>query len=844
MQNWLHCWNPTKWQLPYPSDPMINYSGRTDESIKVLVIDDDDVDREKILRLLKKIPLDVNVKEGSSAKDASNLINQFEFDCAILDYQLKDALGSEIVSLMKQRNAHPVAIIMVSNNTDQQLVANVVRDGVFDYLPKQYLAVENLHQSLINGLEWAHQEQIIREDSERLEQLSQGLPHLIWSCDAQGNCEFLNKKWLDYTGKPVTSHLGQGWIETIHTEDQPLFLSKWIECLKSKIPFYAKSRLQKSTGQYEWFDVRSNPHIDKNQSVIRWLCSATNIHELEIINKALAVSENQFHACFDNSPIPMLLITETGTVVQHNSAFIKLLRHDQMSEIQNIQQILNENQYLDHQDKIKDLQVLRHAHIEYETTYIGDNNRTIPALVYAAAIDRLQNINLFLLQIFDLTDHKTREQELIRLAHFDTLTNLFNRTRLYQELNALVARFERHKIPFAILFGDIDHFKQINDGYGHDIGDYVLKIIARRLKKLLRQDDMIARLGGDEFIILLDGVNRYEIVASIAEKILSSIVKPIRIRESQKIYINMSLGIGIFPSDGQDSATLLRNADSALYEAKNNGRGRFQLYRKELTDFVHYRLLLDSDLRKAITGSQFELYFQPVINLSTNKITSAEALIRWNHPKRGLVFPGDFISFAEESELINRIGNWVIRDAIRCQSEIISAGFNLPLAINISAKQFQQGDIVNQFKDALKGYPVSPEQFTIEITEQTFLERTEYNLQQVSRLKECGFKISLDDFGVGYSSLSYILRFTPDQLKIDRSFINQIGKAKEHNEMVRAIIGLSKIIPMKIIAEGIETDAQKWFLIENECDYAQGYLFYKPMPLSQLLQLLIAQSAH
>ncbi len=822
----------------------MNYSSRADESIKVLVIDDDDVDREKILRLLKKIPLDVNVKEGSSAKDATNLINQFEFDCAILDYQLKDALGSEIVSLMKQRNAHPVAIIMVSNNTDQQLVANVVRDGVFDYLPKQYLAAENLHKSLINGLEWAHREQILREDSERLAQLSQGLPHLIWSCDKQGNCEFLNKKWLDYTGKPITLHLGQGWIEAIHLEDQTEFLSKWIECLQLKTPFFSKSRMQKSTGDYEWFDIRSNPHLDKNQQVIRWLCSATNIHELEIINRALAVSENQFHACFDNSPVPMLLITEAGNVVQHNDAFTKLLRNDQHYTVNNIQQILNESHYLDHQDKIKDLKVLSNAHVEFETIYVSHNERTIPALVYAAAIEDFQNVDLFLLQIFDLTDHKTREQELIRLAHFDTLTNLFNRTRLYQELNALVARFERHKIPFAVLFGDIDHFKQINDGYGHYIGDYVLRVVARRLKKLLRQDDIIARLGGDEFIILLDGVNRYEIVASIAEKILSAIVKPIRIQACQKIHINMSIGIGLFPSDGKDSATLLRNADSALYEAKNNGRGRFQLYRKELTDFVHYRLLLDADLRKAIAGSQFELYFQPVINLSTNKIESAEALIRWNHPKRGLVFPGDFIAFAEESELIHRIGNWVIKDAVRCQAEINQAGFNLPIAINISAKQFQQGDIVNQFKEALKNYQVLPEQFTIEITEQTFLERTEYNLQQVSRLKDCGFKISLDDFGVGYSSLSYIVRFTPDQLKIDRSFIKQIGNAKEHDEMVKAIIGLSKIIPMKIIAEGVETNAQKWFLIENECDAAQGYLFYKPMPLNRLTQLLATQSAH
>lgn len=823
---------------------MNTLSNHTEDSIKVLVIDDDDVDREKILRLLKKIPLQVQVKEGSSAKEAIEFINQFQFDCAILDYQLKDALGSEIVTLMKQQNVRPIAIIMVSNNTDQQLVANVVRDGVFDYLPKQHLGAENLHQSLVNGLEWAYHEQKIKEESQRLAQLSQGLPQLIWSCDPQGNCEFLNQKWLNYTGQPILQHLGKGWIEAIHIEDQPEFLSQWLSCLQSGTSFFSKSRILNAQGEYQWFDIRSNPHQDNKGKVIRWLCSATNIHELEIIHRTLAVSENQFHACFDNSPVPMILINQSGTLIQHNASFRHLLKNEDDTVIQSIQEILNDKNYLDFQDKIKDLLLLSNPNIEFETLYITSDDRKIPALVYAAIIDKNENPVLFLLQIFDLSDHKNREQELIRLAHFDTLTNLINRTKLYEELDDLINRFERHQIPFAILFGDIDNFKQINDGFGHDIGDYVLRVVARRLKKLLRQDDLIARLGGDEFIIVLDSVNRYEVVAAIANKILQSITKPIRILANQKIHTNMSLGIALFPTDGQDSATLLRNADSALYEAKNHGRGQFQLYRKELTEYVHNQLQLDSDLRKAITNNQFELYFQPVIDISTNKIVSAEALIRWNHPKRGLIFPGEFISYAEESDLINRIGHWVIVDAARCVSEMNQQGFNIPVAINISAKQFQHGDIINQFKSAFKIYNVFPDQFTIEITEQTFLERTEFNLQQISRLKECGFKISLDDFGVGYSSLSYIVRFTPDQLKIDRSFVSQIGKAKKHDEMVRAIIGLSKIIPMKIIAEGVETDIQKWFLIENECDFAQGYLFYRPMPLSNLIQLLSTQAAH
>lgn len=825
---------------------MNTISHHIENSIKVLVIDDDDVDREKILRLLKKIPLSFQITEGSSAKDAVDYINHMQFDCAILDYQLKDALGSEIVSVMRQHNVRPLAIIMVSNNTDQQLVANVVRDGVFDYLSKQNLASDNLHKSLVNGLEWAQQEQKVREDLFRIEQLSQGLPQLVWSCDAEGNCDFINQKWLEYAGNHLTKSQGLDWASLMHADDYQDFILEWMTALKSGIAFFAKSRIKNNNDTYEWFDIRANPQPTNDGKTLRWLCSATNIHQLELAHLALANSENQFHACFDHSPVPMALITESGSIKQQNFSFQQLLgdpgNPDQ--KITSIQEIMSPELLRDHQHKISELIATNCPFIQYETGYVTLNGREVPVVVYAAVINQRENSTLLLLQVSDLTDQKNRERTLIRLAHFDTLTNLINRSKLHDEINLLVNRYDRHKIPFAILFGDLDNFKQINDGFGHEVGDYVLKIVARRLKRLLRQDDIIARLGGDEFVIILDGIDRYEIVAAIAEKLLHSLARPIRIASTQKVHISMSFGIALFPTDGQDSATLLRNADSALYEAKNNGRSQFQLYRRELTEFVHYRLQLDADLRKALISNQFELYFQPVVNLTTNKIIAAEALIRWNHPKRGMVLPGEFIPYSEESDMINRIGQWVIEEASRSMTLINQQQLTIPIAINLSARQFQQLDLIQQFKSALKTYQLSAEQFIIEITEQMFLERTELNLQQVSRLKETGFRISLDDFGVGYSSLSYIVRFAPDQIKIDRSFINQIGQAREYDGMVRTIIGLSKIMPMKIVAEGVETDKQKWFLIENGCDCAQGYFFYKPMPLEELLALLTQQTLH
>jgi EAL domain-containing protein (putative c-di-GMP-specific phosphodiesterase class I) len=263
-----------------------------------------------------------------------------------------------------------------------------------------------------------------------------------------------------------------------------------------------------------------------------------------------------------------------------------------------------------------------------------------------------------------------------------------------------------------------------------------------------------------------------------------------------------------------------------------------QLYRKELTEYVNNRLRMDSDLRKAISNSEFELYYQPIINLQTNKIVSAEALLRWHHPTRGMVPPDEFIPYAQESGLIIPIGEWVIKQACRQAGEWHSAGFPLSVSINVSVRQFEQKNLFGLFSNALAEYHFPADKLVVEITEQMFLENTENNLQQISELKNTGIRISLDDFGVGYSSLSYIVRFAPHYLKIDRSFVSRISEAKEHDEMVNAIIGLGKIIPMKIVGEGIEVESQRDFLASRGCDLGQGYLFSRPLPQEKFIELL------
>lgn len=463
--------------------------------------------------------------------------------------------------------------------------------------------------------------------------------------------------------------------------------------------------------------------------------------------------------------------------------------------------------------------------------------REIPVLTSVALLFKDDLPDSYLYQYVDLSERKQYESRLLQLAHFDPLTGLANRAKFNVEIDELLYRAQRNATPFAVLFGDVDHFKNINDSLGHHAGDQLLKTISERLKNILRHGDTVARLGGDEFVILLSSIHNFEQVAGVATKLMHLIEEPIVV-DHTSLHVGMSFGIAIYPSDGDDAATLLRNADSALYDAKSKGRGCFSLYRKELTQLVETRLKLDSDLRTAIEKQQFELHFQPVISLENNEILSAEALIRWRHPERGLLSPEEFIPYSQENGLILPIGEWVLHEACRIAATWGKAGFPLPVAVNVSARQFKDDSLLPTIKSALITSQLEKSLLHIEITEQLLLEDTEHNLAQIDAMKNHGLKIYIDDFGVGYSSLSYIIRFAPHFLKIDRSFVAKIGFTAHHDAMVEAIIGLGKVLPMQIIAEGVELEEQKVFLQNRTCDAAQGYLFSKPLNEKAFLELL------
>lgn len=812
----------------------------SDKPINLLLVEDDDVDLEKIVRLLQKSKLKLTIFGCDSAAKTLEMIQGRQFDCAILDYYLADALGSQLITEIQNHKNTPTPIIVVSGNGDERIIADVMRDGAFDYLSKRQLDTEKLLETVNASLKWAEAERVTNEDRIRFSQLAEGLPQLTWTCLPDGKCDFLNRRWCEYTGIAEAEQLGYGWLNQVHPDDHEHLMKDWTRAVNTGDDMYSVFRIRRCDGEYRWFDARAIPQKNENGEIIRWLGSNTDITDIELTRQALATSEQLFHTAFDYAPLGMMIISMDGSVVQSNPSMRQLLGYENVDahqEIPGFLQLVHAEELSNTQFQLERLIYEKLTFAQYETRLIACDQHSVPVLISLAFINKAAGAPCYLLQIYDLSERKRYEAQLIKLAHYDPLTGLGNRAKLHEDIGFLIQKSRRNSTPFGVLFGDLDHFKQINDSLGHEAGDLLLKTVARRLQKTLRSEDSICRLGGDEFVVLLQDVTRFESVVTVAEKLIKKINKPIRLG-SNKVHVGMSFGIALYPTDGDDAKTLLRNADSALYDAKAKGRGRCQLYRKELTDYVHNRLRLDNDLRKAISNNELELYYQPIMDLQTNKIVSAEALLRWHHPTRGMVPPDEFIPYAQENGLIIAIGEWVIKRACVQAREWHDAGFPLAVAVNVSVRQFEQNNLFDLFSTALEQSRFPAEKLVVEITEKMFLENTEYNLKQISELKGIGIRISLDDFGVGYSSLSYIVRFAPHYLKIDRSFVSRIGEAKEHDEMVNAIIGLGKIIPMKIVGEGIEEESQRAFLSSRGCNLGQGYLFSKPIPQEQFLLLL------
>jgi len=475
----------------------------------------------------------------------------------------------------------------------------------------------------------------------------------------------------------------------------------------------------------------------------------------------------------------------------------------------------------------------------YEITAVRKDGSEFPATVFGSPSvfdGRPASVGTLL----DISSQKAAEQRIRELADYDVLTGLPNRRLLRERFVQLLAAAERDKTEIAVIFLDLDHFKRVNDSLGHSVGDELLVEVARRLDSVVRRIDTLARLGGDEFIFAMPGFHTAA-AADVARRLIDVFSRPFEVA-GHELTVTPSLGISIYPHDGQDLETLLKNADTAMYRAKDIGRNTFQFYATEMNTATLDRLLMESNLRRALAQNEFVLQYQPLVNLRTGMVIGVEALIRWQHPELGTIMPDSFIHVAEETGLINPIGDWVLCEACRQAKAWCDEGLpSLVMAVNVAPVQFRQPGFIEMVAGALASSGLEASLLELELTERTVMHDADINLGTLSALHRMGVELSLDDFGTGYSSLAYLKRFPVGKLKIDRSFVNDLETDPDDWAIASTIVSMGRSLRMTVLAEGVETGEQLAQLRKMGCDMAQGYYFSRPTSAAGIAEILRVQ---
>ncbi len=543
-----------------------------------------------------------------------------------------------------------------------------------------------------------------------------------------------------------------------------------------------------------------------------------------------------------NSNIQCIVITDKEGVIQRaNAAFEHTTKYTTNESIKH-SMCLSKNgiNHTETEHRCWDT-LTEKGHWQGEVWNKRKNGETFPVWLSVSSIkdSSSDDPSQFVWTFADISEKKAAEEHIFRLAHYDPLTGLFNRTAFQNELDLSIASCLKNQSQLALIYLDLDHFKLINDASGHSAGDMLLQEISRRLKNIEHDQKIIGRLGGDEFVLILPNITCEEDITNVCEMVVDQLSAPAQLTIGVEVVVTTSLGISRYPLDGPDSHTLMKNADTAMYNAKKSGRNNYQFFTREMNEHAQERLTLENQLRQAIKRDEFELFYQPQINVGTKELIGCEALIRWRHPERGLIPPFEFIPIAEETGLIQPIGEWVIAEACRQQCEWKKQNIaDIKMGVNISSRQFMSKNLLSSIQDSMEKSGIAPEKLDLELTESAVMENVEDAIITLRALKGMGLSLSIDDFGTGYSSLSYLKQFPIDRLKIDRSFVQDIVTNTDDAAIVTATISLSYNLHMSVVAEGVETEEQITFLKNKGCLEMQGFYFCKPLPAAEIAQLL------
>ena len=687
-----------------------------------------------------------------------------------------------------------------------------------------------------------HTEITLRDQKEQYRRIVETATEGIWILDRHNNTIFVNQQMAEMLGYSAQDMLGEPLFAFMDEASKEIAY----ECIGRRQQGLQEThdfKFRRKDGSDLWTIVSTSPLFDQNGGYAGALGMLTDITDRKQAEEALRKSEEQFRLIFELAPIGMMLTQLDGQFVKVNQALCHLLGYslDDLTD-KGLAEVTHPDDLIAEQQMTERLFQGEISHFQIEKRYFTRAGKVVNAISRTALIrDAASHASYCISQVVDITDRKHMEEKLIHDAFYDSLTRLPNRAFFMNQLKQVIARKKRRPEDlFAVLFLDLDRFKVVNDSLGHMVGDRLLVEISQRLQACVRPGDTIARLGGDEFTILLDPIHQVSDATAVAERIQRVLKSPFNL-DGYEVFTTASIGIALGATSYTQPEDLLRDADTALYRAKEKGKARHAVFDQAMYDRAVALLQLETDLRRAIERQEFQVFYQPIVSFETECLKGFEALVRWQHPTRGLVSPTEFIPVAEETGLIIPIGNWVLYEACRQmrQWQLQYPKYaGLTISVNLSSHQLSQPKLIQHIDQVLKATNLTPQSLKLELTESAIIDHPDLANTTLQALKQRGIEICVDDFGTGYSSLAYLHRLPIDVLKIDRSFISRMEQDKDQIAIIQAIMTLATHLNLEVIAEGIETVDQLSQLKQIKCHSGQGYLFSKPLNQQATAELL------
>ena len=821
-------------------------------SIDVLIVESD-APTSALLRQVLAVTADppFRVAIADTLKVALTRLRKHRPAVILLDLTLRDAQG--MAAFEPVHAAVPtVPILLMCGPDEEEAAHSALRAGAQDYFGKSHMDAHWLPRALRYHLErQAVQARLVASEA-RFRQMSDCLPVGVFVSDPQGACEYTNAAYRRMASQNGEPGGGNHWYLGIDPEDQQRVRTEWERSIHDKTWFETEARMVRKGGSVSWvqingalLDVASPPfgciHVFGDITARKSIEQALHIAE-----EALFEEKERAEVTLNSIGDAVLATDMQGNVTYMNMAATRMtgwpLSEAMGRPLPDIFRIFN----ADTREKIPSPAVL--AIQQNQVVGLASNsiliNRQGVELALEDSAAPIHNhdgkVSGAVMVFHDVSESRAMTRKMAHLALHDGLTGLPNRLLLADRLSGVIGIARRHHRHLALIFIDLDAFKQINDSLGHEIGDLLLQSVSERLCACVRDTDTVCRQGGDEFVILLSEIERPMDAERVANTILKSFSVPHIVLDNE-LFMTLSMGISIYPEDGTTPEMLLQHADMAMYHAKACGRNNYQFFKAGMNDLAICRRQLESRLQRALKRQEFELYYQPKINLFTGDMESAEALIRWKDPTVGQVLPAKFIHIAEESGLIVEIGQWVLREVCRQIRSWIDVGSRpVPVAINVSAVEFRHPRFLACVAQIIEETGVPATLLEFELTESILMQDETSSLAILNQLKDMGIQLAIDNFGTGYSSLGYLKHFPIDSLKIDQSFVRDIISDEDCATIVSSVIRLGLQLKKHVIAKGVETEAQRAFLQSQQCTEGQGYLFSRPMPAEAFTLMLAA----